>query len=975
LCLCDKKHSFNECYYLIEELRSIEWKSNEEMMKKIEKILETNSRIRTTVKWVRKNVKRWLKKIIEKENDSDDESSRKKFFFDDEMTLNVSFAEAFAKRQVSYKLINCWTLDSDIDIHVCNDSDRFQLNRVIDSNDQLIVDKIVYDIENYETMNIVVKKFDDSINIQLLNVALMFEFFINLICLIKMMKKKIHWNIEEKRLHRKEIIFCVVESVEDHWVLENNLSDQKFETFEAKSEAFKSDLVITNRKWHEMLEHSKSKIIAHLAERINEIKVDNFESALSINKCETCAFIKTHEIVFRRINQKESIDHSLNRIDYDLISMNEKYNDDFWVNHFVDFYVRMNFVYTHFRKNDALSVIREFLRTIRIRYDQIVRFIRMNDERILKFEYREFMKLRKIVTKRFVSYTSFQNDKIERSEKILMIRIRVMRIKTNLSANMWSKMFKSVDYLNNRTLRRALKWKFSFETLIEKKSNLTHFQSYECWAYLLKNIILRKNRLKSKIFINYLVRYDFINIFRIWIFNRMRIVRIRDVLFDKTLFYDLAELDSKHLLIINVKDTLEILKISDNIFFEMIIEKDDEIDQMIDHLKNESIESRFVKSIYQAEKTFFLHIDIKNIYLLIFEMISDRDQKFNANIIDTMFLLQIDLKIKKILNQSILSSSIEDESQSQSSIKSKKSKQSIVVLADAMIMNIRSRKQTYSAALITIETLRSFHAAFSIDLERSNQKNSQISKLHRNDLLVESRYWKQMLRHRFSQEFQMIAQKGFFKLKKRDTFSWIEKTNQSRISLIWVFKYKFDIDDYLKTFKTRLCVKDDLQSIDQNTYAATFAAKTFRALMIISIAFDLKIWQYDAVNAFINSEIDEELYNENSNEFSRFEYCWKLNKALYELKQVSILWYRNLITILKDLELQSISRMNCLFVNDWLIFFFYVDDIMIICQKENLNRMRFFEKSLMKKFEMRVLEKLKWFLRIRIIRNRVNRKI
>jgi hypothetical protein len=30
----------------------------------------------------------------------------------------------------------------------------------------------------------------------------------------------------------------------------------------------------------------------------------------------------------------------------------------------------------------------------------------------------------------------------------------------------------------------------------------------------------------------------------------------------------------------------------------MIIEKNDEIDQMIDHLKNESIESRFVKSAY-----------------------------------------------------------------------------------------------------------------------------------------------------------------------------------------------------------------------------------------------------------------------------------------------------------------------------------------------------------------------------------------
>jgi hypothetical protein len=199
-----------------------------------------------------------------------------------------------------------------------------------------------------------------------------------------------------------------------------------------------------------------------------------------------------------------------------------------------------------------------------------------------------------------------------------------------------------------------------------------------------------------------------------------------------------------------VKDTLEILKVSNNIFFEMIIEKNDETDQMINHLKDESIELRFktvdqlVDQTDSIEKTLVFHTDMKNIYLLISEMISDRDQKFNANTIDTMLLLQISLKINEILNlvqnQSILSSSIENESQSQSLSKSKKSKQSMIMLADAMIMNIKFRKQTYSTALITIETLESFHAAFSIDLKRSNQKKSQISKLHRDDLLVESRY-------------------------------------------------------------------------------------------------------------------------------------------------------------------------------------------------------------------------------------------
>jgi hypothetical protein len=160
-------------------------------------------------------------------------------------------------------------------------------------------------------------------------------------------------------------------------------------------------------------------------------------------------------------------------------------------------------------------MIREFLKTIRIRYDQIVRFIQMNNERILRFEYWNFMKMRKIVTKRFVLYTSFQNDKIEQSEKVLMIKIETLRIKTNLLTNLWFEIFKAVDYLNNLIFKRSLTWKTLYEVLIEKKSNLAHLQLYKYWAYFLKNIISRKNQLKSQAFIDYFVKYDFTNIFKI----------------------------------------------------------------------------------------------------------------------------------------------------------------------------------------------------------------------------------------------------------------------------------------------------------------------------------------------------------------------------------------------------------------------------------------------------------------------------
>ncbi len=140
-------------------------------------------------------------------------------------------------------------MNNEIDIHVYNDSDQFQLNRINDSTNWLVVEKTVYDIENYKTMKIVIKEFDDSINIRLLNVVLMLEFFINLICLIKVMKKEIYWNIENKKLHRKKIIFCFVKFVESSWVLEKNASiDERFEAFETKSDTFKSNLMITSRK-------------------------------------------------------------------------------------------------------------------------------------------------------------------------------------------------------------------------------------------------------------------------------------------------------------------------------------------------------------------------------------------------------------------------------------------------------------------------------------------------------------------------------------------------------------------------------------------------------------------------------------------------------------------------------------------------------------------------------------------------------
>jgi hypothetical protein len=58
---------------------------------------------------------------------------------------------------------------------------------------------------------------------------------------------------------------------------------------------------------------------------------------------------------------------------------------------------------------------------------------------------------------------------------------------------------------------------------------------------------------------------------------------------------------------------------------------------------------------------------------------------------------------------------------------------------------------------------------------------------------------------------------------------------------MWVFTYKYDQDGYLLKHKARLVARGDLQYNSEDTYAATLAAQTFRALIGIATAFDLEI--------------------------------------------------------------------------------------------------------------------------------------
>lgn len=86
--------------------------------------------------------------------------------------------------------------------------------------------------------------------------------------------------------------------------------------------------------------------------------------------------------------------------------------------------------------------------------------------------------------------------------------------------------------------------------------------------------------------------------------------------------------------------------------------------------------------------------------------------------------------------------------------------------------------------------------------------------------------------------------------------------------------------------------------------------------MALSNQWDLTIIQLDAVNAFMNSELNEEVYIELPDGFKIPGMAARLLRALYGLQRSPLLWHQLLSTTLTELGLKPVLEEPCLFYND-----------------------------------------------------------
>src|SRR6266699_5272030 len=201
-------------------------------------------------------------------------------------------------------------------------------------------------------------------------------------------------------------------------------------------------------------------------------------------------------------------------------------------------------------------------------------------------------------------------------------------------------------------------------------------------------------------------------------------------------------------------------------------------------------------------------------------------------------------------------------------------------------------------------------------------------------------------------------------------------TKTKPIPFIWVFRYKIDENGYLKSFKNRIYVRGDLQlPSNKDIYTTTLASKSLRILLAFIARWDLESRQLDTVNVFPNAKLDEEVYIELLDGFKIQGKIALLLQTLYSLRQFLLFWQQLLIETLTTLGLQPVPDEPYIMINDWLIVFFFVDDIIYAYRAIDESYADEFRMKLMQRFEIRDLSETTWFLGLKITRNRLQRKL
>ena len=196
----------------------------------------------------------------------------------------------------------------------------------------------------------------------------------------------------------------------------------------------------------------------------------------------------------------------------------------------------------------------------------------------------------------------------------------------------------------------------------------------------------------------------------------------------------------------------------------------------------------------------------------------------------------------------------------------------------------------------------------------------------------------------------------------------------------WVFKVKNDENGNVTEFKSRLTPKGFRQKsgVDYfEVFARTGMYKTMRAGLALTAKWDNELDQMDVPSAFLNADVDEDIYMAMPQGYEQDGFALKLKKSLYGLKQAPRNWYL-LVSgfIANELGFTACVSDPCLFhkrsrSGKLMLLFLFVDDFQSSYHLSDASEWQEVKKKLVDRFRTKDMGPSTWILGMRIQRDRV----
>ena len=176
--------------------------------------------------------------------------------------------------------------------------------------------------------------------------------------------------------------------------------------------------------------------------------------------------------------------------------------------------------------------------------------------------------------------------------------------------------------------------------------------------------------------------------------------------------------------------------------------------------------------------------------------------------------------------------------------------------------------------------------------------------------------------------------------------TWIKVVPPADSSIVqcrWVYATKLSMQGEL-VFKARLVAKGYTQKYGIDffeTYSPAMHIIAFRILLCFILQFDLLVLQFDVTTAFLNAPLHEKIYMAQAPGFEdgTNSVCL-LRKAIYGLKQASLMWYEEITSSLIEFGFERLESESCIFKwtkqRELMLIGLFIDDGIIAATKNEL---------------------------------------